>query len=71
MELLQAAFYRGHGEMFKSTSGSTKTPFSTVKIINTVKKIKDRTEINVCVNSIHKIFSLWLWNSFRISFKGT
>lgn len=56
--------------MFKRTSGSAKTPFSIVKMINTVRT-KKRQDINKCVNSIHKIFSVWLWNSFRISFKGT
>lgn len=54
MERLQAAFHRGHGEMFKSTLGSAKTLFSTVKIISTVippppnkNKNKGKTEINV------------------------
>lgn len=70
MGLLHAVFYRDHGEMVKSSSGCAKTPFSTLKVINTGKK-KDRTEINVCVNSVHKTFSVWLWNSFRIGFKGT
>lgn len=46
MERLQVAFYRGHGEMFKSTLGSVKI-ISTVTTPPNKNKNKGKNEINV------------------------